>query len=137
MKLPSISLAESRGVALRIESAVREFPEVTGVISRTGRAEGGFDPEGSQITHTEIQLRPRDEWRYSTKAELVEAMAKRLETIPGAVLTFTQPIADMIDDLMSGAKAQIAVKIFGDDLGQLQELGDQIQRILSTIDGIV
>ncbi len=136
VKLPSISLAESRGVALRIESAVREFPEVTGVVSRTGRAEGGFDPEGSQITHTEVQLKPREEWRFSTKAELVKAMAERLKTIPGAALTFTQPIADTIDDLMSGAKAQIAVKIFGDDLGQLQELGGQIQRVLFTIDGV-
>jgi len=136
VKLPSISLAESRGVALRIENAVREFPEVTGVISRTGRAEGGFDPEGSQITHTEIQLKPREEWRFSSKAELVAAMAERLQTIPGAALTFTQPIADMIDDLMSGAKAQIAVKVFGDDLGKLQEVGDAIVKVLSSVDGV-
>ncbi len=136
VKLPSISLAESRGVALRIETAVREFPEVKGVVSRTGRAEGGFDPEGSQITHTEIQLTPREQWRFSTKTELVEAMAARLETIPGAALTFTQPIADMIDDLMSGAKAQIAVKVFGDDLGRLQGLGNQIQGVLATVDGV-
>ncbi|MFL5246212.1 MAG: efflux RND transporter permease subunit, partial [Myxococcales bacterium] len=136
VKLPSISLAESRGVALRIETAVREFPEVVSAVSRTGRAEGGFDPEGSQITHTEIQLKPREEWRFSSKEELVEAMAKRLETIPGAALTFTQPIADMIDDLMSGAKAQIAVKVFGDDLGKLQDLGSEIQKVLSTIDGV-
>ena len=136
VKLPSISLAESRGVALRIETAVRDFPEVTGAVSRTGRAEGGFDPEGAQITHTEIQLKPREEWRFSSKAELVEAMAKRLEAIPGAALTFTQPIADMIDDLMSGAKAQIAVKVFGDDLGKLQELGGDIQKVLSGIDGV-
>ncbi len=136
VKLPSISLAESRGVALRIESAVREFPEVVGVISRTGRAEGGFDPEGFQITHTEIQLKPRDEWRFSTKAKLVEAMAERLKDIPGAALTFTQPIADMIDDLMSGAKAQIAIKIFGDDLSQLQALGAEVQRTISGIEGV-
>ena len=136
VKLPSISLEESRGVALRIEAAVREFPEVTGVVSRTGRAEGGFDPEGSQITHTEIQLEPRSEWRFDTKAELVDALAKRLEAIPGAALTFTQPIADMIDDLMSGAKAQIAVKVFGDDLAQLQDLGDQVHKVLASVDGV-
>ena len=136
VKLPSISLAESRGVALRIESAVREFPEVLGVISRTGRAEGGFDPEGSQITHTEIQLKPREEWRFSTKAQLVDAMSKRLESVPGAALTFTQPIADMIDDLMSGAKAQIAVKVFGDDLGKLQQIGEDVRKVLSNIDGV-
>ena len=136
VKLPSISLAESRGVALRIETAVREFPEVTGVVSRTGRAEGGFDPEGSQITHTEIQLKPRDQWRYKTKAELVDALAERLKDIPGAALTFTQPIADMIDDLMSGAKAQIAVRISGDDLAQLQALGEQVQRVLAAVPGV-
>ena len=136
VKLPSISLAESRGVALRIEAAVKDFPEVVGVISRTGRAEGGFDPEGSQITHTEIQLKPRDEWRFDTKAELVSAMAEHLESIPGAALTFTQPIADMIDDLMSGAKAQIAVKIFGDDLTQLQKVGGEIEQVLAQIDGV-
>jgi len=109
---------------------------VTGVISRTGRAEGGFDPEGTQITHTEIQLQPHEKWRFSSKAELVAAMAKRLETIPGAALTFTQPIADMIDDLMSGAKAQIAVKVFGDDLGKLEEVGDAIVKVLSGVDGV-
>lgn len=136
VKLPSISLAESRGVAQRIEKAVREFPEVLGVVSRTGRAEGGFDPEGFQITHSEIQLKPRSQWRFATKAALIEAMSKRLENIPGAALTFTQPIADMIDDLMSGAKAQIAVKIFGDDLAQLQRLGDQIQRVMASVKGV-
>lgn len=136
VKLPSISLAESRGVALRIEKAVLEFPEVVGVISRTGRAEGGFDPEGNQITHTEIQLRPREDWRFETKAELVSAMAASMENIPGAALTFTQPIADMIDDLMSGAKAQIAIKVFGDDLTELQQAGDAVQRALSSIDGV-
>lgn len=136
VKLPSISLEESRGVALRLEQAVREFPEVTGVISRTGRAEGGFDPEGFQITHSEIQLKPREQWRFGSKAELVDAMAEKLKDVPGAALTFTQPIADMIDDLMSGAKAQIAVKIFGDDLSVLQELGDQIQRVMVPVRGV-
>jgi cobalt-zinc-cadmium resistance protein CzcA len=136
VKLPSISLAESRGVALRIEAAVREFPEVVSVVSRTGRAEGGFDPEGFQITHTEIQLKPREEWRFSSKSELVEAIAKRLENIPGAALTFTQPIADMIDDLMSGAKAQIAIKIFGEDLRKLQQAGEDVQKVVSTIEGV-
>jgi cobalt-zinc-cadmium resistance protein CzcA len=136
VKLPSISLEESRGVALRLEKAVREFPEVTGVISRTGRAEGGFDPEGFQITHSEIQLKPREQWRFGSKAELVDAMAEKLKDAPGAVLTFTQPIADMIDDLMSGAKAQIAVKIFGDDLSVLQRVGDQIHRVLAQVPGV-
>lgn len=136
VKLPSISLAESRGIALRIEKEVRQFPEVVSAVSRTGRAEGGFDPEGFQITHTEIQLRPRSEWRFASKEELVAAMAEKLENIPGAVLTFTQPIADMIDDLMSGAKAQIAVKVFGDDLGKLQQIGDRIHKTLAGIEGV-
>jgi cobalt-zinc-cadmium resistance protein CzcA len=136
VKLPSISLAESRGIVLRIEKKVREFPEVISAISRTGRAEGGFDPEGFQITHTEIQLRPRSEWRFGTKEELVSAMADKLQDIPGAVLTFTQPIADMIDDLMSGAKAQIAVKVFGDDLATLQSLGEKVRKALASTPGV-
>lgn len=136
VKLPSISLAESRGIALRIEKTVREFPEVVSAVSRTGRAEGGFDPEGFQITHTEIQLKPRSEWRFDSKEDLVDAMAEKLENTPGAVLTFTQPIADMIDDLMSGAKAQIAVKVFGDDLGKLQQIGERIHKTLAGIEGV-
>ncbi|MBC7544961.1 MAG: efflux RND transporter permease subunit [Candidatus Sericytochromatia bacterium] len=136
VKLPSISLAESRHLVLKIERAVRQFPEVETVVSRTGRAEGGFDPEGFQIAHTEIKLKPRETWRFKSKEALVEAMSEAVKPIPGAAFTFTQPIADMIDDLMSGAKAQIAVKVFGDDLQELQRLGNAIQKVMGTIDGV-
>ena len=136
VKLPSISLAEARAMAMRIETVVKGFPEVEAVVSRTGRAEGGFDPEGFQIAHTEIKLKPRETWRYPSKEALVAAMSAEVETIPGAAFTFTQPIADMIDDLMSGAKAQIAIMVFGDDLGELQRLGNQIQRVVGTVDGV-
>jgi cobalt-zinc-cadmium resistance protein CzcA len=136
VKLPSISLEEAKGMATRIETVVKSFPEVEQVVTRTGRAEGGFDPEGFQIAHTEIKLKPRETWRFHSKEELVQAMSEKVEQIPGAAFTFTQPIADMIDDLMSGAKAQIAIKIFGDDLGELQRLGNEVQRVVATVDGV-
>ncbi|MFP5504440.1 MAG: efflux RND transporter permease subunit [Candidatus Sericytochromatia bacterium] len=136
VKLPSISLEEARGMATRIETVVKSFPEVEAVVSRTGRAEGGFDPEGFQIAHTEIKLKPRETWRFESKEALVEAMSEKVEQIPGAAFTFTQPIADMIDDLMSGAKAQIAIKVFGDDLGELQRIGNEVQRVVASVDGV-
>ena len=136
VKLPSISLAQSRALVLNIEKTVRQFPEVETAVSRTGRAEGGFDPEGFQITHTEIKLKPREQWRFKSKEELVEAMSQQVSQIPGASFTFTQPIADMIDDLISGAKAQVAVKIYGDDLGELERIGNEVQRILAKVDGV-
>jgi heavy metal efflux system protein len=137
VKLPSISLTTSRGFALRIERAALDFPEVKSVVSRTGRAEGGFDPEGFQITHTEMALKPREQWRFDNKEDLVAAISRHVEEkVPGAAFAFTQPIADMIDDLMSGARAEVAVKIHGDDLATLEAIGKRVERALSTVDGV-
>ncbi|MBI5627840.1 MAG: efflux RND transporter permease subunit [Candidatus Rokubacteria bacterium] len=83
-----------------------------------------------------MKLNPRESWRFKTKEALVEAMREKIKVIPGAAFTFTQPIADMIDDLMSGARAQIAVKIFGDDLSELEKLGDQVQKVMGAIEGV-
>lgn len=133
---PSVSHLESSNMATRIEQIIKSFPEVTVVVSKIGRSGMGSDLEGVDNADVYIGLKPKSEWQTSrSKEELVNKMAAKLEDIPGLFYSFSQPIADMIDDLVAGIKAALGIKIFGDDLHKIDEIAGQIQEVLKSVPG--
>ncbi|MBI3682853.1 MAG: efflux RND transporter permease subunit [Acidobacteria bacterium] len=135
-KLPGISLTDSIAVSNRVEKAVLEFPEVTGVVTKMGRPDLATEAMGIYEADAYILLKPREQWTTArTKVELVDKMAARLEQIPGVAYNFTQPMAMRLDEVVSGIKADIALKIFGDDPRLLEQLAERSLRILSGIPG--
>jgi cobalt-zinc-cadmium resistance protein CzcA len=136
-RLPSISLEESNEISTIAEQVLEErFPEVDTVVSRTGRAEIATDPMGVEISDTYIILKPRDTWRFGSKEELVEAIDSTLRTnVPGAIFSYSQPIELRVQELISGVRSDVAVHVYGDDLGLLKEKADDIVRVLQEIPG--
>ncbi|MBA3992826.1 MAG: CusA/CzcA family heavy metal efflux RND transporter, partial [Cyanobacteria bacterium DS2.3.42] len=133
---PSVAHTESMRIAQRVEETMKKFPEVTVVVSRIGRSGMGSDLEGVENADVYIGLKPKDQWKTAKdKEQLVNAMAKELEGVPGLIFSFSQPIADMIDDLISGIKADLGIKIFGDDLETLDKLASQIEEVVSKVPG--
>jgi len=137
-QIPSVSLTQSLDTVARIEAAIMELPEVIHVVSRTGRSDISSDPMGVGESDTYVILRPRSEWTTAkTKAGLVDAIRAQLVEIPGVEFGYTQPIQMRVDELLSGVKSQIAVKIFGDDLHELAVIGDEIAGVLGGVEGAV
>ena len=135
-RLPSVSLSMSRQMELEVERVLRSFPEVSTVVSKTGRADIASDPMGLDVSDVIANLRPRSEWKTArTREELVERVREKLENIPGMTYSFSQPIQLRVDELVSGVKAQIAVKIFGEDLDTLLAKGEAVERAVSRIRG--
>ncbi|MEO6057958.1 MAG: CusA/CzcA family heavy metal efflux RND transporter [Gemmatimonadales bacterium] len=133
---PSAGLDEAIRTGTQIEKIVKTFPEVADVVSKIGRAEAGGDPEPVNNIEAIVTLKPPKESRTRrSKAELVEAMEGALSSVPGVALNFSQPIANRVDELLSGVKAQLAIQLFGDDLDQLVQKSDEIQRLVSGIRG--
>lgn len=137
IRLPSIALSESVEVENKVQQALMKFPEVETVVSKIGAAEIATDPMGPNISDPIIILKPRDEWKTaSTKEELVEKIREELEKIPGIGLNITQPIALKVDELISGVKSQVAIKIFGDDMGVLEAKADEIAKVMAALNGV-
>ena len=137
VRLPNASLHASKNVATFIEKRVlTTFPEVTAVVSKTGRAEISEDPMGPEQTDLFIMLKPRKEWKTGrNKADLVEALQKELAIIPGIRASFSQPIALRVNELISGVKSDLAVKVFGQDIEKLKTFADRIAAKLSNMRG--
>ena len=137
-QIPSVSLTQSLDTVARIEAAIMELPEVVHVVSRTGRSDISSDPMGVGESDTYVILRPRSEWTTAkTKAGLVDAIRQKLVEIPGVEFGYTQPIQMRVDELLSGVKSQIAVKVFGDDLHELAVVGEEIAGVLGDVEGSV
>lgn len=133
---PSVAHTESRRIASLVESTIKEFPEVEMVVSRIGRSGMGSDLEGVDNADVYIGLKPRSEWKTTkNKEELVNAMSAKVHAIPGLVSSFSQPIADMIDDLVSGIKADLAIKVFGDNLQVIDSISKQIEGCAASVRG--
>jgi cobalt-zinc-cadmium resistance protein CzcA len=115
-----------------------KFPEVTQVESQLGRPDDGTDSSGFYNTEYFVDLKPREQWRpqFQTKEQLVAAMDQQLEQFPGVLWNFSQPIADNMEEAVSGVKGQLSVKVFGDDLSNLEATADKIVRVLSKIKGV-
>jgi len=137
MKMPaSISHTNSIRTVNNIERMLKAFPEVAVVVSRTGRALTGPGLDGVDSTDTYISLHPKNKWTSAkTKEQLIDMMAAKLHEIPGLMFSFSQPIADMVDDLIAGIRADLGIKIFGDDLDTLASLAGKIESEVSKVRG--
>ncbi len=133
---PSSSLDTAIEVAPKLEAMLMEFPEVTYALSRAGRAEIGGDPEPVNNIEIYIGLKPTSEWTSaSNRYELQALFEEKLEQHPGLLFNFSQPIATRVDELLSGVRAQLAIKLFGPDLKVLAEKGQQIEAAVRTVQG--
>ncbi len=135
-KLPSISLTESAHIGLDVERTLKRLPEVTSVVTKIGRPDLATEAMGIYESDVYVGLKPHEEWTTAaTKEGLIEAMAEELSSIPGVVYNFTQPMAMRLDETISGVKADVAVKIFGEDETVLDRTADDVLRVLARVPG--
>jgi len=136
VRLPNASLEGSVKVATYLEQRLVRFPEVLTVVSKTGRAEISEDPMGPEQTDVFIMLKPRREWTTGRdKAALVDAVQADLAAIPGLRFSFSQPIALRVNELISGVKSDLAIKVFGPDLDVLKPFADRAAAVLTGVEG--
>ena len=134
-KLPSISLEASLEIDSRVQQAMlASVPEVKAVVARTGSDELGLDPMGLYETDTFLVLKPKSEWR-GNKEDIVAELRTVLEGFPGLVYGFTQPIEMRVSEMLTGTRGDVAIKIFGTDLNQLQEAAQRVADAMRAIPG--
>ena len=135
---PSISLEEGTRLVMSMEKEIVQFKDVDEVISRIGRPEAGSHPHPVNYAEVHIELKPLHEWQdYRNKEQLIEAIEAKLAPFPGVQLNFTQPIQNAFDELLSGIKAQLAIKIYGEELGILRRKAEEIRGTIDNIPGLV
>ncbi len=134
---PSISLADARDTILHLEREMKEkFPEVTQIVTRVGRGEVGAHADPVNNAEIFIRLKEKQEWTSAkTLDELYTKMSHAFEDFPGVQLNFSQPIAIAVDELLTGIKAELAIKIFGPDMEVLKEKAAEIETVIRTIKG--
>ncbi len=139
IRLPSVSLEESVKATTRVEQVLLDrFPdEIETVVSKTGRPEVATDPMGVELSDVIIMLTPESDWTVAdSKEELIEAIERSLhEEVPGQRFSFSQPIEMRMNELISGVRSDVAVSIYGEDLGALKTAGDEIVKILGAVPG--
>ncbi|MDQ2841560.1 MAG: CusA/CzcA family heavy metal efflux RND transporter [Acidobacteriota bacterium] len=136
---PSTGPNEGGEVMQRARLVFASFPEVTQVVSQVGRPDDGTDTTGFFNTEYFVDLKPKEQWRsafHRNKDELIAAMNREVEKFPGIIWNFSQPISDNVEEAVSGVKGELAVKVFGTDLRDLEDTGDRIVRVMSGIKGI-
>ena len=136
-KLPSISLEESVQISTRVEQIVlRDFKEVSQIVTKLGRPDLATEAMGIYQGDVYVLLHPEDEWESGrTKEELINAMAEALSHVPGLSVNFTQPMAMRLDEVVSGIKADVAVKVFGPDSAVLERIGAQVLDVIEHVPG--
>ncbi len=134
---PSISLEESRDTMTRFERRLMErFPEVTRVVTRVGRGEVGAHADPVNSAEAFVALKPMDQWETAhSLSELYAKMGEAFKDFPGAQFNFTQPIAAAVDELLTGTKAELAIKLFGSEMEVLKEKSDEIARVIAKVPG--
>src|SRR6202453_1777726 len=135
------STGPTAGVATMDKARVilAAFPEVTDVVSQVGRPDDGTDTTGFFNTEYFVDLLPKEKWRpafHENKDELIGAMDRQLEKMPGVIWNFSQPISDNVEEAVSGVKGELAVKLYGDDLKVLEQKSDQIVGIMGGVKGV-
>lgn len=137
MRIPGTSLDQAVRMQATLEARIKQFPEVHRVFGKLGTAEVATDPMPPSVADTFIMLKPRDEWPdpRRPKATLVAEIERAVQQIPGNNYEFTQPIQMRMNELISGVRADVAIKVYGDDLEALVALGEQIERVAKTVDG--
>jgi cobalt-zinc-cadmium resistance protein CzcA len=136
---PSTGPTEGTRLADQTRIVLCSFPEVTQCTSQVGRPDDGTDTTGFFNTEYFVDLKPKEQWRpvfHEDKERLIAAMQRELDKIPGVIWNFSQPIADNMEEAVSGVKGELAVKIYGDDLKLLEAQADQIVSIMRQINGI-
>ena len=136
---PSTGPTEGMRLADHVRVIMAAFPEVTKTTSQVGRPDDGTDTTGFFNTEYFVDLKPKLQWRpvlREDKVELIAAMNRELDKIPGVIWNFSQPIADNMEEAVSGVKGELAIKVYGDDLKTLEEKGDQIVSVMHTVPGV-
>ncbi|MBY0268062.1 MAG: CusA/CzcA family heavy metal efflux RND transporter [Burkholderiales bacterium] len=136
-RVPNISLEESIKMEREAMRRVLEVPGVQMAVSRIGRGESAADPAGPNEADPIVTLKPRDEWPSGwTQDDIAAAIRDKLKTIPGVQLVMAQPISDRVDEMVTGVRSDVAVKLFGDDLDQLYEKANEIASAAATVRGV-
>jgi cobalt-zinc-cadmium resistance protein CzcA len=137
IRIPGTSLTAAIDMQNELEAMIKQFPEVDRVFSKIGTAEIATDPMPPSVADVFIILKPQSEWTgaHRTKAELIAAMEHAVRQVPGNNYEFTQPIQMRFNELLSGVRADVAVKVFGDDMDTLLALSEEIEQLLATVPG--
>jgi len=136
---PSTGPTEGIAVMNQARIILAGFPEVTQVVSQVGRPDDGTDTTGFFNTEYFVDLKPKDHWRPvfgQNKDELIAAMNRELEKMPGVIWNFSQPISDNVEEAVSGVKGELAVKLYGDDLKTLEATADKVVDVMSKVRGV-
>jgi cobalt-zinc-cadmium resistance protein CzcA len=137
---PSVGPSEGIRLANQARLLLCSFPEATDCTSQVGRPDDGTDTTGFFNTEYFVGLKPKEEWRpgfHKNKDEVIAAMNKELEKIPGVLWNFSQPIEDNMEEAVSGVKGELATKVYGNELSVLEEKADEIVKVMSGVKGIV
>ena len=137
LRIPGTSLTQAIDMQAALEKRIKAFPEVERVFAKIGTAEIATDPMPPSVSDNFVMLKPRREWPdpKRTKADLVESIQAAVEAIPGNNYEFTQPIQMRFNELISGVRSDVAVKVFGDDLEVLLETGERIAEVVESVPG--
>jgi cobalt-zinc-cadmium resistance protein CzcA len=137
LRIPGTSLTQAIGMQAQLESRIKEFPEVENVVGKIGTAEVATDPMPPSVADTFILLKDREDWPDpgKPKATLVAELEEAVQAIPGNNYEFTQPVQMRMNELIAGVRAEVAIKVFGDDLDTLVEVGSQIEDLAGTVSG--
>ncbi|MFZ1712299.1 MAG: CusA/CzcA family heavy metal efflux RND transporter [Nitrosomonas sp.] len=137
LRIPGTSLSTAIDMQTELEKTIRTFPEVERVFAKIGTAEIATDPMPPSVADIFIMLKPQVEWSgpYRTKDELIAAMEQKVLQVPGNNYEFTQPIEMRFNELIAGVRADVAVKVFGDDMATLLALGEQVEALMTTVPG--
>lgn len=134
---PSTSLQTMTDLIQRMEREVMQFKEVDHAITKIGRPEAGSHPHPVNFASMQITLRPIDEWEHKTKESLIGSLSDRLGEYPGVQLNFTQPIQNLFDELLSGVRTQLAIKIYGENIDTLRTYAERTGQAVAGIPGLV
>ena len=135
-KSPSISLQASLDIDKQIEATLlKNTPEIVQIVARTGSDELGLDPMGLNETDVFMELAPKEQWRFATKAQLIEHIRQTLAQFPGVNIGFTQPIQMRVSEMLTGGTGDISIKVFGNDIAILSSLAEKITALASRIEG--
>ncbi len=134
-RVPNISLEESLQMEMEAHRLVKDIPGIKSLVSRLGRGESPVDPAGYNETDAMMQLLPEKERGGRTQDEIADEVRKRISTLPGVNVVMAQPISDRVDEMVTGVRADVAVKIFGDDLTELRKKANEVAKAANTIRG--
>lgn len=137
IRIPSTSLNQSSRMQLQVESILTKAPEVDYVFSKTGTAEAATDPMPPNVSDTFIMLKPQNQWPDPSLSKqcLIERLEANLESLPGNIYEFTQPIEMRFNELIAGSRGDLAIKIYGDDYTILEKIGNQVMHVVKKIPG--